>query len=275
MSKAIDLTGRKFGHLFVVRRTENSPKSASGFSETRWLCKCDCGNVLVIGKGALLYEGKDNCGCIKKPRKCKHGYSNTRLHGIWIGMKQRCLNKSNSSYHNYGGRGITVCDEWLGKNGAQNFIHWALNNGYKDDLTIERIDVNKGYSPDNCRWVTKQEQSENKRNTVWLKNDTSEIQMCKLCKNNSISYRTAYGRFSRNCTFDEIVKKSDLRSTRSGNRKKVVCKTTSGSVFHYTSIRSAVREAKISYKKISAMLTTGEEYKGMTFSLYEGGGEDE
>lgn len=93
-----------------------------------------------------------------------HGYTGTRIYQAYLNMKARCYYKKGREYNNYGGRGITVCEEWLGNHGAENFINWAYMNGYNDNLTLDRIDVDKGYSPNNCRWITNQEQQNNRRN---------------------------------------------------------------------------------------------------------------
>jgi len=93
----------------------------------------------------------------------KHGLSKTRLYAIYSGMKQRCYNSENSHYSNYGEKGIYICNEWMSENGLQNFIEWSLNNGYNENLTIDRIDSNKGYSPDNCQWITQSSNSSRKR----------------------------------------------------------------------------------------------------------------
>ena len=94
----------------------------------------------------------------------RHGESKTRLYCAWQNMKARCYRKSTREYNNYGGRGITVCDEWI--HSYENFKGWSIQNGYSDKLTLDRIDVNKGYSPDNCRWITNKEQQNNKRDNV-------------------------------------------------------------------------------------------------------------
>lgn len=93
----------------------------------------------------------------------KHSLSKTRLYAIYSGMKQRCYNSENSHYSNYGEKGICICNEWMCENGLQNFIEWSLNNGYNENLTIDRIDSNKGYSPDNCQWITQSANSSRKR----------------------------------------------------------------------------------------------------------------
>ena len=159
-----DLTGKRFGRLTVVQRVENTPHGCA-----RWLCKCDCGNVKVIRTSNLNGNTK-SCGCLYKDTRADLGRArkkydtNSRLYHIWQGMKYRCLNKNGRRYKDYGGRGITICEEW--KNDFQAFCNWAVCNGYRDDLSIDRIDNDKGYSPDNCRWATATEQNRNRRNTV-------------------------------------------------------------------------------------------------------------
>lgn len=159
INQAEDLTGQKFGRLTVVKRAENSKSN-----KTRWECICDCGNELIT-VGAQLKNGRTkSCGCLQKELLSKrvrtHGMTNERLYGIWCGIKQRCFNPNIDAYKNYGGRGITMCDEWF--NDFSKFQKWALKNRYSDDLTIERKDVNGNYEPSNCCWTTRKMQSRNR-----------------------------------------------------------------------------------------------------------------
>lgn len=164
MSKLINLEKKEFGRLLVIKREENSPKG-----QTRWLCKCDCGNSKVIQGNHLRSGSIRSCGCLEIENRLEvnktHDGSNSRLYGVWLGIRKRCFNPNEPSYPNYGGRGITVCNEW---NEFSFFREWALISGYDENAprgicTIDRIDVNGNYEPSNCRWVDMKIQRQNQR----------------------------------------------------------------------------------------------------------------
>ncbi len=197
--KALDLEGKRIGKLKVIKRIENSKNGQS-----RWLCECECGNEKIISSGMVSDKRAKMCcnECMGKRKYIHvngklyymHGMKNTPLYKIWASMKIRCQNKCANRYERYGGRGITICHEWTNENGFMNFYNWAIKNGYKDGLSLDRINVNGNYEPSNCRWITMKEQQNNKSNNHLLTYNGKTQTISQWEEETGIKYATIYAR---------------------------------------------------------------------------------
>lgn len=197
-----ELSGQRFGRLTVIEEAGRNKNQ-----NVIWSCRCDCGNITTALTSSLISGNTRSCGCLHKETFSakKHGKRNTRLYRIWYHMRERCNNKNAAHYSDYGGRGITVCKDW--DSGFQPFYEWATSNGYKDGLTIDRVDNNKGYSPDNCRWATYNEQARNKRNNLNITYNGKTQTLKEWANELGIRYTTLWQRlYKRGLSIEKAFK---------------------------------------------------------------------
>ena len=213
MGHKLNLTQHRFGKLVALE-----PIGKDKHNRILWRCKCDCGNEKIVAASALRSGNTASCGCLhdelfmqNRIRHDKHGERNTRLYRIWSGMKQRCYNPGHHKYHRYGGRGIEVCEEW--RDSFETFRDWALANGYRDDLTIDREDNDGSYSPENCRWATTKEQANNVSYNLVFNHKGEEKTLKEWAREYGINYHTVYSRiFRQGWDFERaITTKGDAR----------------------------------------------------------------
>ena len=204
MSKKVpDLTGEQFGRWTVLQCAGRGKHG-----ELQYKCRCECGTERIIRRSSLTSGNSKSCGCLSKDIAKKlntsHGATHTRLYRIWAGIIQRCCNsRKRYEWEKYGGRGISVCDEW--KNSFENFQKWALSNGYNEHLSIDRIDVNRGYFPENCRWATVYEQSNNKRTSKYIsfRGETGTIR--EFADKYGLAYSCLYARLEHGWSIENAL----------------------------------------------------------------------
>ncbi len=217
-----DLTGQRFGRLVVIDRNfEKVTEASEAHHRKYWNCLCDCGNMVIVREDGLLAKTKPtrSCGCLRReriseymkehPPQAKYGDSRERIHNIWYLMLYRCNNETSPAYYLYGGRGIKVCPEWDdGINGYFKFKEWAMSNGYAETLTLERIDVNKGYTPSNCKWIPMKEQANNKQNTFYAEYNGEVKRLKEWADILGIDYKALFSRIKyQHLTLEEAVAK--------------------------------------------------------------------
>lgn len=206
-------TGDRFGRLTVVQldhtRKYIDPKGKNRTIEY-YLCICDCGRPHISQKNELRNGGCKSCGCWQQEcrlnkdiKNKKHGMSDTKIFKRWHHIKERCNNPHNKAYKYYGGRGIKMCDEW--NTNFINFYDWSINNGYQDNLTIDRIDVNGDYCPENCRWTTIKEQNTNKTNNIWVEINGKKDLITNWCKIYNINRSAVYKRIKRGWNIQQAI----------------------------------------------------------------------
>lgn len=203
ITKVKDITGNKYNRLTALRIVSYKP--------VKWECRCDCGNIHIVSASNLTTGQVKSCGCLHGG--CyRHNQSRTRLYRIYAKIKRRCYVKDDPAYHNYGGRGIEMCDEW--KDSFINFSEWAYSNGYNDSLTIDRIDNNEGYNPENCRWADYYQQSNNRRYNRIISYEGKDQTLAEWCREKNISYGTIWARLKSGMTFEEAINKPIISGRR-------------------------------------------------------------
>ncbi|MBO5704554.1 MAG: hypothetical protein J6R99_00880 [Alphaproteobacteria bacterium] len=192
MGQFIDLTGKKFNRWTVIKRA-----GVDKNQNILWLCKCDCGTIREVLGCSLRNATTMSCGCYQKEMIHKiHGQTHTRLYKIWDNMKSRCFNNKHDSYYKYGARGITICDKW--RNDFKAFYDWSMANGYDDKLTIDRIDNNGNYCPENCRWTTVKIQSRNTRTNHYISHNGKTLCLAEWAEKLNMRWNTLYYKLKRN-----------------------------------------------------------------------------
>lgn len=214
MGKIKDMTNMRFERLTVIERAPDRVQE-NGRRRIMWHCKCDCGNEVNVSGEDLRSGHTRSCGCIHSEqladRNRTHDHSQDRLYKVWNGIKKRCYNINSKDYKNYGGRGISVCEQW--KFDYNVFREWAYNNGYDENAkhgqcTLDRIDVNGNYCPENCRWVDNKRQQRNKQNTLYLEYDGKLMTFADFCDNVPINRQVLYEAiFKKNKNVGDVIKK--------------------------------------------------------------------
>lgn len=214
--KHIDLSGKRFHRLTVLR------EDGRIHGRPAFVCRCDCGNVVRTNASELNASRVQSCGCLQREKasqclsamKTTHGKSNSRLYAIWSSMKLRCLNRNCKEYRLYGGRGISICEEWL--NDFYAFYTWAFQTGYEEDAprgqcTIDRIDVDGDYCPENCRWVTQIEQCNNRQKNRYVEVAGQCKTIAEWARVTGIPYRTIWDRLKSGWSPSQAVSQPPRR----------------------------------------------------------------
>lgn len=206
MAKKLSLENQKFGRLTVIKFSHKDSNWNSF-----WFCMCDCGNEKIVSRNHLVTSHTKSCGCLNKQTlwKVKHRMVGQRFYKIWKGIKNRCLNNRNPKFKNWGGRGITVCKRWLIFTNFRDDMLQSYNDHVKKfgekQTTIDRVDNNKGYSPENCRFATYKEQCNNTRKNRWITFDGKKLTMKQWAEKLNIKYSIIQDRIKDGWTIEEVL----------------------------------------------------------------------
>jgi hypothetical protein len=196
--------GQKFGRLTVIQ--EITIRDNRGYKQRRVICKCDCGNEITTNLQSI-FKHTSSCGCFRKENSANmlrtHGLENDPVYAIFKRMRARCCYVKNQDYPKWGGRGITICNEWFLN--PKLFVDWANNHGYQKGLTIERIDNNKGYSPDNCIFTNRLRQANNTRNNHIIEYGGEKMSMADFCRTHNLNYARFYQRLKAGLSIDKSM----------------------------------------------------------------------
>lgn len=209
MGTKIDLTGKVFGRLTVLKDTGKRNNS----KRIIYLCQCECGNTIEVDRLSLRNGDTQSCGCLKIDKVTKHGLSGSKLYRIWADMLQRCENEKSTNFKYYGARGISVCSEW---HHFEQFTDWSLKNGYSKGLSIDRKDVNGNYEATNCRWVTREIQDNNKRDSVRVEINGQSLTLAQVSRKYNLSYGMLNHRYNMGDRGEKLIEESQRGTKRNG-----------------------------------------------------------
>ena len=240
--RPIDLTGQRFERLTVVRMVGRKGVSL-------WECRCDCGNVTNVWYPALTTGKTKSCGCFHRDRvSTKKGESKTRLYNIWYMMIHRCESPSDGHYADYGGRGIKVCEAW---HDYFVFKAWAQEHGYQDNLSIERVDVNGNYEPDNCKWIPLKEQPRNRRSTVYLEYKGKTYTMAELADKAGMSRQAFHYRITHGWSVEHAVELPLDNDYAKKKSRLPVCETEKAAKKKCAGVSVTPQKGKVNYDAVS------------------------
>jgi len=214
--KPRDITGQSFNCLTAIRRVENNCRG-----KTQWLFLCSCGNEHVALMSNVINGNSMSCGCLSSRGNKTHGLSGTRLFNVYRKMIARCYDEKHNGYSNYGGRWIIVCDEW--KSDRCAFFKWAQLHGYTKNLTLDRKDNNKGYYPDNCRFVSRQDQMNNRRNTRFVTVGNETKPLSDWARQYNVNPSVLRGRLNLGYSAIDALTSRNIGGLKNARKKEQVC----------------------------------------------------